>query len=245
MQLFLTGVLPFLAHDHASAVAFLTCRHHNFHSSIVPEFLSDEERVKSFCRARQSNELEGDGLETYSNLYNLFVQTPLMQFSPALMLLDKDCTEPILKPLLETKYFTRSLQRCFVQTPLWYEVEVSLTNDLLQGLSTVQSLTKLDLGESKVENHHLEIIVNFSPSLETLTIDNARCLDYRSAISMNSPAPSATKTLRSLTMHGVGGSFAAQFIPHFPNLRTLDLFGWSSHDEFDLLSLSSSLSLSC
>ena len=52
MHLFLTGVLPFLAHDHGSAAAFLTCRSHNFHASIIPEILSDEERVKSFSEAR-------------------------------------------------------------------------------------------------------------------------------------------------------------------------------------------------
>ena len=46
MPLFLTNALPLLGHDHASAAAFLTCRHHNFHSSMIPEFLSDEEGVE-------------------------------------------------------------------------------------------------------------------------------------------------------------------------------------------------------
>ena len=85
MHLFLTSVLPFLAHDHPSAVAFLTCRHHNFHASIIPEFLSDEERVKSFCEARQENQLEADKESAFRKLYNIFVQTPLMQFSPSLI----------------------------------------------------------------------------------------------------------------------------------------------------------------
>ena len=85
MHLFLTGVLPFLAHDHAAAVAFLTCRHHNFHASIIPEFLSDEERTMTFCRARQQDQLQTDEEQQYKNLYNLFVQTPLMQFSPSLI----------------------------------------------------------------------------------------------------------------------------------------------------------------
>ena len=76
MHLFLTGVLPFLAHNHPSAVAFLTCRHHNFHASIIPEFLSDEKRVKAFCEARQENHLDADEEKQHSELNNLFVRTP-------------------------------------------------------------------------------------------------------------------------------------------------------------------------
>ena len=116
MHLFLTSVLPFLAHDHPSAVALVTCRHHNFHASIIPEFLSDEVRVKSFCEARQQNELDADKENQHTKLYNLFVQTPLMQFSPSLIVCQKDSADSILKPLLATKYFTRSLQRCVAIT---------------------------------------------------------------------------------------------------------------------------------
>ncbi len=55
-----------------------------YHRIAIPEFLSDEARVKSFCEARQQNELEADKTTQHANLYNLFVQTPLMQFSPSL-----------------------------------------------------------------------------------------------------------------------------------------------------------------
>ena len=103
MHLSLTGVLPFLGHDHPTAAAFLTCRHHNFHASIIPEFLSTEERVDHFCRARQNNRIEADEQKQYKNLYKLFVQTPLMQLSPSLIISQKNCAESILKPLLETK----------------------------------------------------------------------------------------------------------------------------------------------
>ena len=167
MNLFLTSILPFLAHNHASAAAFLTCRHHNFHSSIIPEFLSDEDGFYQFCEVWQQNQrqllisLEPQGDKQYTKLCNLFVQTPLMQFSPSLVL-SQNCVESIVKALLETKYFTRTLQRCYVDSPF--------TNDLLRDLSKVRSLTKLGLNCSEVENQHLEIIVNSFPSLETLTI---------------------------------------------------------------------------
>ena len=57
MLLLLTSTLPFLAHDHASAVAFLTCRSHNYHGSIIPEFLSDEERVDWYQKVANDEEL--------------------------------------------------------------------------------------------------------------------------------------------------------------------------------------------
>ena len=171
MPLLVTNVLPFLAHNHPLAAAFLICRRKNFHASIIPEFLSDEERVKSFCEARQQNQLEADYRRQCANVYNLFVQTPLMQFSPSLTLRRADCFESILKPLLATKYFTRTLQRCS------FGSEVRIHYGLLQSLSKVRSLIKLDLGENDVENHHLEIIVNSFPSLETLTIQNANRLE--------------------------------------------------------------------
>jgi len=237
MHLSLTSVLPFLAHDHASAVAFLTCRHHNFHASIIPEFLSDEERVRNFCEARQQNQLEADEQRAFKNLYNLFVQTPLMQFSPSLIVSHKDCADLILKPLLKTKYFTRSLQRCT------FGLKVEVTDDLLQGLSKVQSLTKLDLGNAAVENAHLEIILNSFPSLEILTIENADDLDPETAINVASPQPAAMKTLRSLIMREMEPLFAARFVPHFSYLTKLKLSSSNMFLEIDLLSLSSFLPL--
>ena len=236
MHLFLTSVLPFLAHNHPSAAAFLTCRHHNFHSSIIPEFLGDEERVQHFCAARQRNELEADKETQYANLYNLFVQTPLMQFSPSLVLHHEDCTESIIKPLLETKYFTRTLQRCVVSS--------SLTNDLLQNLSKVQSLTKVDLIECEVKNELLGVIINSFLSLEILIIQSAYRLDPTTAIELPSPPPSATKTLRSLTIRWVDYRFATQFSRHFTNLKELVLLGSQLEvGKFDLPCLSSSLPL--
>jgi len=240
MPLFLTSVLPFLAHDHASAVAFLTCRHHNFHASIIPKFLSDEDRVVSFCGVRQKDQLEADKEKEYRNLYNLFVHTPLMQFSPSLIVFHKDCVESILKPLLQTNYFTRSLQHCF------FSPKVKINNEFLQALSKVQSLTKLDLGRTKVENEQLGIIINSFPSLETLTIQNAghlRTVDPNTPINIVSPPPPATKTLRSLTLDYVDALFASQFVAHFSNLRKLVLNDQTSFQELDLLPLSSSLPL--
>jgi len=243
MHLFLTGVLPFLAHDHASAAAFLTCRHHNFHASIIPEFLSNEERARKFCEARQQNELEVQVEKQYKTVHNLFVQTPLMQFSPALALLDEDSVELILKPLLETKYFTRTLQRCSVVSSLSRCFSVCpLTVDLLQALSKVQSLTDLDLGWRAVENEHLETIINSFPSLKILTIRKAhrlQMLDPETAIDISSPPPPATKTLRSLTMCSVDSLFATRFVSKFINLRKLELSAQDS--SLDLLPLSSSL----
>ena len=216
MLLLLTTVLPLLAHNHASAVAFLTCCYHNFHGSIIPEFLSDEDRVKSFYEARQQNQLFANEETQYTNLYSLFVQTPLMQFSPSLSLCQKDCAESILKSLLATKYFTRTLQRCSVCLTL------KINNDLLQCLSKVRSLTKLDLGWEAVENEHLKIIVNSFPSLETLNIPNAAAKFVNNIVNPHAPT---TKTLRSLTMLFIDGSFATQFVPHFNNLRKLELSG--------------------
>jgi len=238
MQLFLTSVLPFLGHNHASAAAFLTCRHHNFHSSIIPEFLSDEERVKSFCDARQKNQLGVDKEKQYANLYNLFVQTPLTQFSPSLLLYRNDCSKSILKPLLETKYFTRTLQRCS------FFREVEITNDLLQGLSKVQSLIKLEIcWRCEIKNEHLEIIINSFPSLETLTIHYARHLNPTTSFSISSPPPPATRTLRNLILIDADALFATNFIPNFPNLRKLELRGQNQSQELGLLPLSSSLPL--
>ena len=226
MHLFLTSVLPLLAHDHASAVAFLTCRHHNFHSSIIPEFLSDEERVKTFC------ELKLDKERQYMNLYNLFVQTPLMQFSPSLVLRGYSA-KSILNSLLEMKYFTRTLQRCVVRS--------ALSLALFQALSKIRSLTELDL--VWLENQHLEIIVNSFPSLETLTICNA---SLETKIKVNSLPSSVTKTLRSLTLAYVDALPATSFIPHFLNLRKLVVRGCRGTRppySLDLLPLSASLLL--
>jgi len=215
MHLFLTGVLPFLAHDHPTAAAFLTCRHHNFHASIIPEFLSDEERVKSFCETRQQNELEADEETQYAHLYKLFIKTPLMQFSPSLLLHHKDCNESIIKPLLATKYFSRTLQRCSVPQ------EADITNDLLRSLSKVQSLTSLDLGRtrvidreldlfSRIENQHLEIIVNSFPSLETFDkvsakfdTDFGRCV-VRNAIRSSFYQTEETGALCQNLISGIG-----------------------------------------
>jgi len=236
MHLFLTTVLPFLAHSHPSAAAFLTCRRHNFHASIIPEFLSSEERVKSFCGARQQNEITTSWTSRnirYTKLHILFVQTPLMQFSPSLVLFEDDCVESILKSLLETKYFTRTLQR--------FTVDCALTNDILQALSKVQSLTKLDLLGRL--NTHLEMIINSVPSLETLAIENAKDLDPTDAIRISSPPPPVTKTLRSLILRDVDPLFATQFVPNFPNLRKLELSTLNESQELDLLPLSSSLPL--
>ena len=235
MLLLLTSTLPFLAHDHASAGAFLTCRSHNFHGSIIPEFLSDEEQVRKFCEARQQNELESFKKMEYKNLYKLFVQTPLMQFSPSLIVSQKDCNESIIKPLLETQYFTCMLQRCSVVS------RVPLTTGLFQSLSKVRSLIKLDLGNSVVENQHLEIIVNSFPSLKALTIENAATLDPTITFKISSPPPPATVMLRNLTMKQVDPLFVTQFVPHCTNLRKLVLSGSNPCPQLDLLHLSSSL----
>ena len=236
MHLFLTGVLPFLAHNHPSAAAFLTCRHRNFHSSMIPEFLSDEERVELFCEARQQNQLRAVKTEQSSKLYTLFIQTPLMQFSSSLVLRQKDCVESILKPLLAMKYFSRTLQDCAVKCPL--------SNGLFECLSQVQSLTKLDL--VWLESQHLEIIVSSFPSLDTLTIQYADCLR---AQAISSPPSAITRSLRSLTIRDVEPLFASQFVSKFPNLETLILTARakdhfrSVKEELDLCPLSSSLPL--
>ena len=185
-----------------------------------------------FC-SEGDNITNSNGMNNYGRvqrLHSLCVQTPLMQFSPSLFLCQKDCAETILKPLLATKYFTRSLQRC--------SLSVEITNDLLQALSTVQSLSELRF--FWLSNRHLEIIINtFRSSLDTLTFCNA---PLEAEIQVNSPPPPVTKTLRSLIMRKAYTSFASKFIPHFPNLRTLELCCKDASQELDLRPLSSSLS---
>ena len=237
MHLFLTSVLPFLGHDHASAAAFLTCRCRNFHSSIIPEFLSDEDRVGEFCDARQRNKMSAQENTQYEMLFNLFVQTPHMQFSPSLVLHDECSPESIITPLLATKYFTRSLQRCRF---CWEAPD----NKILHALSKVQSLTKLDLRSCNVQNTHLETIINSFPSLEMLIIENARHLKIlpssEPSLAITSPPPSATKTLRILKVESIDPSVVAQFVCHFSHLRKLELDGWTSSHPLDLVPLCSS-----
>ena len=238
MPLFVTSVLPFLAHDHASCVAFLTCRHHNFHSSIIPEFLSDETGVLRFCEHRQWNKPFSITMEKdeHRKLHNLFVQTSHMQFSPALCLRQEDCTESIIKPLLETKYFARTLQRCVVHD--------YLSSDLLHALSKVQSLTKLDLDRCRVKNEEFQIVVNSFPNLETLHIRNAKDLEVPgSKKKYAQQQPAITKALRTLTLEWVNPLFVTRFVSsyHFLNLRKLALHGAFVDESLDLLPLSASL----
>ena len=251
MPLLLTSAVPFLAHDHASSAAFFTCRYHNFHGSMIPEFLSDEERVRKFCGARQRNKLEPDEEDTqYKNLYNLFVQTPHMQFSPSLLLHYTISHESIFNPLLATKYFSRTLQRCVVEGDRFVSYRKGVLTSLLQSLSKVQSLTKLDLGSCNVENSHLEIIVNSFPSLEILSIDNAGFLKTiihsKQPITFTSPPPPAMKTLRALTLRNIDASetlSTTQFICNFSNLRTLEISAVFTSNPLDLQPVCSGLPL--
>ena len=249
MPLFLTSALPFLAHDHASAAAFLTCRYHNFHGSMIPEFLSDEERVQKFCKARQHNRqskyqltMAGETRQ-YKNCYKLFVQTPLMQFSPSLLLHEGTCAESVIKSLLATKYFTRSLQRVRFVDP-----DVPLTKDLFQDLSQVRSLTDLDLGWIAVEDEHMEVIINSFPSLETLTIHDCEKIEgdlnkNQEDSSLSQQAPLATNTtVRTLTLYKVVASTAVKLVPRFTNVRKLTM-GPYDDPELDLHPLCSSLPL--
>ena len=104
MKIF-TQSLILLTHNEPSSASFLTSCHCIFHSSVIPEFLSDHKDVSYYERLLVS--ASTDVYHPKWRWYFLFAQSHTMQFSPSLLIpnfSDADdqvrFNESILLPLL-------------------------------------------------------------------------------------------------------------------------------------------------
>lgn len=221
-----TQAIIIISHQKGSVAGALSCRHCLFHSSTIPQLLSNEQSTKIFFETGNQ----------HRPFYALFALSDTYQFSQRLIItngLDENWfLNSVLNPLLETKrYFSCSLQSC--------EIACSEPEYLIPALAKIRSLHRLVRWNGVSLSSLMQTLETFQ-GLETLELRDCRDMTSSHYGAIPSSVINSSRTLKHLDLQQLRRD-PLPFVKLFPNLISIDLGGISSGDvELNLDSLARS-----